>query len=90
MLVKEFGLEMLSAADQQAMLSGLASSVQKRFLLDMYEKMGKVSFDALVSSMRMGKQFYVTTLKHLAPDYERVFVEARAKVAENFRQEIKK
>lgn len=89
-LIAEFGLGALQEADRQAMLAGLANSVQKRFLLDVYEIIGKDSFDALLASMRMGKQFYVTTLKHLIPDYERIFIEARAKVAQNFRQEIKK
>jgi hypothetical protein len=32
----------------------------------------------------MGEEFYATTLKHVVPDYEQLFQEARKKVVEAF------
>lgn len=89
-IVKEFGLEKLPKDDQEAMLTGIGDAIQKRFFIDVYEKVGKHSFEAILASLKMGKQFYVTTLKHVLPNYEDVFAEARRKVKENFTQEIKK
>ena len=89
-LIQEFGLEPLSETDKDEMLSGLADAVQKNFLLAVYEKVGKEQFDALQASANMGTEFYVTTLKHLIPDYESLFMTSRAKVLTAFKQELAK
>lgn len=89
-LIQEFGLEPLSEQDKDEMLTGLADAVQKKFLLAVYEKIGQTQFDALQSSANMGTEFYTTTLKHLVPDYEELFLTTRGKVVESFKKEIAK
>ena len=89
-LIQEFGLEPLSEKDKDEMLLGLSDTVQKNFLLAVYEKIGKDQFDALQASATMGTEFYSTTLKHLIPDYEQLFMSSRAKVLQAFKQELAK
>ena len=89
-LIQEFGLEPLSEKDKDEMLLGLSDAVQKNFLLAVYEKIGKDQFDALQASATMGTEFYSTTLKHLIPDYEQLFMSSRAKVLQAFKQELAK
>lgn len=89
-LIQDLGLEPLSEKDKDEMLLGLSDAVQKNFLLAIYEKIGKEQFDALQASANMGTEFYVTTLKHLVPDYEDIFMSSRSKVFQAFKQEIAK
>jgi hypothetical protein len=89
-LIQEFGLEPLSEEDKDEMLTGLADAVQKNFLLSIYEKIGEEQFNALQASANMGTDFYNTTLKHLVPDYETLFIASRNKVIQAFKQEVAK
>jgi hypothetical protein len=83
-LVQDFHLQDLPEEDRDEMLVEVAKTIQKQFLLDVYDKIGETQFDALQASANMGEEFYATTLKHVVPDYEQLFQEARKKVVEAF------
>lgn len=84
-LVIELGLEGLSVEDQEQILRKMAESIQKQFFMDAYERVGKDRFEALEASLKMGEDFYVTTLKHLIPDYEEMFQVSRKKVIDAYK-----
>lgn len=84
-LVKEFGLEHLPEEDRKEILSELAKTIQKQFLLDVYETIGNDNFKALEASVGMGEEFYDTTLKHLAPNHNEIFKASREKVVSAFK-----
>lgn len=84
-LVKDFELENLSEEDREAMLLEVSKTIQKQFLLDVYDAIGEEKFEALKQSANMGEAFYGTTLKHLVPNYESLFQGAREKVKESFK-----
>ncbi len=83
-LVKDFNLENLSEEDKVEILTEISKTIQKQFLTDVYDKIGDKQFEALQTSANMGDAFYATTLKHLVPEYEEIFQEARKKVVKNF------
>ena len=83
-LVKDFALEGLSEEDKEEMLFEISKTIQKQFLLDVYDSIGEANFEALQSSANMGEEFYATTLKHLVPNSEEIFQKSRAKVVESF------
>lgn len=85
-LVEDFELTGLSEEEQGTMLFEIGKTIQKQFLLDVYELLGDEKFDALQASANMGEDFYGTTLKHLVPNYEELFQAAIKKVTENFKQ----
>jgi hypothetical protein len=84
-LVKDFELEGLPEEEKGEMLLQITKTIQKQFLLDVYEALGDEKFDALQKSATMGEEFYATTLKHLVPNYETLFQGAREKVKESFK-----
>lgn len=83
-LVQAFHLEALPDYELDDTLFEIAKTIQKQFLLDVYDIIGKESFDALQASIQMGEEFYNTTLKHLVPNYEELFTQAREKVITSF------
>jgi hypothetical protein len=83
-LVSDFNLEGLSEEDRDEMLFEVTKTIQKQFLMDVYDILGKDQFDALQKSAEMGEDFYATTLKHVLPTYEEVFQKARQKVVTAF------
>ncbi len=85
-LVEDFELEKLSEEDREAALFEITKTVQKQFLLDVYDVLGDEKFAALKTSTDMGEEFYATTLKHLVPNYEELFQIAREKVKESFKK----
>ena len=85
-LVEDFELKELPEEDREAMLLEISKTMQKQFLLDVYELLGDEKFDALQASANMGEEFYATTLKHLVPNYEELFQAAREKVKESFKK----
>jgi hypothetical protein len=85
-LVEDFELAGLSDADKEAMLLEITKTIQKQFLLDVYQALGDEKFDALEKSAQMGEEFYATTLKHLLPNYEELFQAAREKVKISFKE----
>lgn len=85
-LVKELELTDLSKESQEETLLEIATSVQKQFFLDVYNKIGKDMFEALEASIKMGEEFYTTTLKHLVPDYEEIFQNSRKKIIDAYKK----
>jgi hypothetical protein len=84
-LIEDFRLEGLQDDDKEEMLFEAAKTIQKQFFLDLYDVLGEKNFDALQASAQMGEQFYITTLKHLLPNYLEVFQAAKEKVVKNFK-----
>lgn len=85
-LVQDFELENLPEEEKEEMLIEVAKTIQKQFLLDVYEEIGDEKFNALQASANMGEDFYATTLKHLVPNYETLFQAARTKVKTSFKK----
>jgi hypothetical protein len=86
-LAKDFGLEGFSKEEGGDMLLEISKTIQKQFLLDVYELLGEEKFAALQASVEMGEDFYMTTLKHVLPNYEEVFLASKQKIAESFKKE---
>jgi hypothetical protein len=86
-LLEDFNLQDLPKEEQDEMLFEVAKTIQKQFLLDVYDILGKEKFSALEASVDMGDEFYNTTLKHLIPNYEEVFQKSRMKVVSAFKGE---
>jgi hypothetical protein len=85
-LVEDFELSGLPEKEKEEMLLEISKTIQKQFLLDVYALLQDEKFDALQTSANMGEEFYATTLKHLVPNYEELFQEAREKVRKAFKQ----
>ena len=85
-LIEDFNLKDLNNVDKEEMLVEISKTIQKQFLLDVYDLLGQEKFDALQASANMGEEFYKTTLKHLLPNYEEVFQGARMKVVTAFKK----
>lgn len=85
-LVKEFNLKSLPDEDREEMLTEIAKTIHKQFLLDVYDTIGEKQFGALQASASMGEEFYKTTIKHIVPDHETIFKNAKEKVVEAFNQ----
>jgi hypothetical protein len=83
-LVIDFNLQELHEEDREDILFEVSKTIQKQFLLDVYDILGEKQFEALQSSANMGEEFYGTTLKHLVPNYEEVFQTSRQKVVQAF------
>lgn len=83
-LINDFNLKDLPGEDKDEMLLEISKTIQKQFLLDVYDILGEEKFNALQASAAMGDEFYATTLKHLLPSYEEVFVAARMKIVTAF------
>lgn len=88
-LITDFNLNNLSDEDKKDMLIEVSKTIQKQFLIDVYDILGKEKFDALQASANMGEEFYATTLKHLLPAYEEVFQASKMKVVTAFNKETK-
>lgn len=86
-LVLDFALGDLEANDREEILYEISKTIQKQFLLDVYDLIGDEHFQALQASANMGEDFYATTLKHLLPDYEAVFQASREKVVLAFKNQ---
>lgn len=83
-LVSDFKLEDLPMDEREEVLIEVSKTIQKQFLFDIYDLIGKKDFEALQASANMGEEFYGTTLKHLVPNYEEVFNGARQKIIKAF------
>ncbi len=83
-LVTDFNLEGLPEDERDEMLVEISKTIQKQFLFDVYDLLGEKDFEALQASASMGEEFYATTLKHLVPNYEEVFMGARDKIIKAF------
>lgn len=86
-IVSEFGLDHLPEEDRDEIITELAKTIQKQFLLDVYDDIGEENFKALETSVSMGQDFYNTTLKHLVPNYEEIFTKSREKVVTAFKKQ---
>ena len=83
-LIEDFKLKDLPGEDKEEMLLEISKTIQKQFLLDVFDLLGEEKFNALQASANMGDEFYETTLKHLLPSYEEVFIAARMKIVTAF------
>jgi hypothetical protein len=83
-LITDFNLTNLPEEERKEMLLEISKTIQKQFLIDIYDLLGREKFVALQASAGMGDDFYATTLKHLVPNYEEVFVQARKKILTAF------
>lgn len=83
-LILDFKLEDLPKEEREEVLIEVSKTIQKQFLFDIYDLIGKKDFEALQASATMGEDFYATTLKHLVPDYEKIFLGARDKIIKAF------
>jgi hypothetical protein len=83
-LVIDFKLEDLPNDEREEVLLEVSKTIQKQFLFDIYDLIGKKDFEALQASASMGEEFYATTLKHLVPNYEELFLGARNKIIKAF------
>lgn len=88
-LIEDFNLQDLPREDKEEMLLEISKTIQKQFLLDVYDLLGKEKFEALQASANMGDEFYATTLKHLLPSYEEIFLAARMKIVTAFNKNLK-
>ena len=82
--VTDFNLTNLPEEEKKEMLLEISKTIQKQFLIDIYDLLGREKFVALQTSAGMGDDFYATTLKHLVPNYEEVFIQARKKILTAF------
>lgn len=89
-LTNDFNLSNLHNHDKDEMLLEISKTIQKQFLLDVYDILGEEKFNALQASATMGDEFYTTTLKHLLPSYEEVFLASRMKIVTAFNKNIEK
>lgn len=87
-LEKDFRLGDLPDGEKQVALLEVAKTIQKQFLLDVYDLIGEEKFEALQTSSHMGDDFYTTTLKHLVPSYEDIFLASRMKIINAFHKEL--
>jgi hypothetical protein len=85
-LAQEFELTTLPKEEQEEMLFELAKAVHNQFLLDIHATLGEEQFSALEASSTMGDEFYLTTLKHLIPNYEELFTQARTKIVAAYKK----
>lgn len=83
-LIVDFKLQDLPEDEREEVLVEVSKTIQKQFLLDIYEQIGEKQFEALQASANMGEDFYSTTLKHLVPNYEELFHSARKKIIQAF------
>jgi hypothetical protein len=83
-LAKDFQIESLPEDEKEEVLVEVSKTIQKQFILDIYDRIGEKQFEALQASANMGEEFYGTTLKHLVPDFENVFLGAHAKILKAF------
>lgn len=86
-LPQDFNLDLLPEEDRDTVLLEVTKTIQKQFLFDIYDIVGEEKFGALVASLQMGEDFYATTLKHLVPSYEEVFIGSRMKILDAFNKE---
>jgi hypothetical protein len=86
-IVSEFGLDHLPEEDRDEIIIELSKTIQKQFLLDVYDKVGEENFKALEASVGMGQDFYNTTLKHVVPNYQEIFNKSREKVVTAFKKQ---
>lgn len=85
-LINDFKLTSLPPEDKEEVLLEISKTIQKQFLLDVYDILGAEKFEALQASANMGDEFYATTLKHLLPSYEEVFIASRMKIVTAFNE----
>jgi hypothetical protein len=78
--INELGLSGLEKADALDALESVAITVHKQFLLDIYDVVGEENWNAIKTSIKLGPALYMTTLKHLAPNYLDIYAKSQAKI----------
>lgn len=89
-VIDEFGLGALPEHERDEMIPTIAETIQKQFLFAVQKSVTKEQFDALEASASMGTEFYATTLKHVVPNYDELFQNARMKVMKMVLAELAK
>ncbi len=84
--VHALGIESLSEGDQIAALAAFARAVHNQFLLDLYDSVGLDHFNAIKTSIKLGPALYITTLKHLAPNYLDLYETSKKKVLDKMKE----
>lgn len=85
--VTDFDLTSLPEEEKNSSVTKIGEVVQKEYLLSVFDTLGKDKFDALQASANMGEEFYATTLKHLLPNYEKLWKDAYQKILVSFKNE---
>lgn len=86
--IKEFDLGGLKDEDALEALESVAVTVHKQFLLDLYDVVGEENFNAIKTSIKLGPALYMTTLKHLAPNYLDVYQKAQDKIFSKLKESV--
>ena len=86
-LISDFDLNNIPEEDRNNALTKISETIQKQYLLDVFDSLGKEKFDALQASANMGEEFYGTTLKHLLPNYEKLWNGAYESILMSFKKE---
>ncbi len=84
-LAEKFGLQDLQGDDREEMLFEVSKTIHAQFLRDVYAAIGKEKFEAIEQSASMGSEFYTTTIRHLAPNYEEMMKHAIEQVESRFK-----
>jgi hypothetical protein len=84
--IKEFNLSGLDEDDTHEMINAISETIYKQFLQYLYDEIGEDSFAALQASLSMGIDFYMTSLKHLAPNHRELLEKAKDDVLASFKK----
>lgn len=85
--IKDLGLAHLPESEQLDVMREILKTIHTQFLIDIEKLIGKESFNAVAVSAKLGPVLYVTTLKHLVPNYLKVFECARKKVFDAIKED---
>lgn len=86
--IKELGLENLSESEAVDALTSVSVTVHKQFLLDLYDVVGEENFSAIKTSIKLGPALYMTTLKHLAPNYLDIYTKSQEKIFSKLKETV--
>ena len=78
--IQDLGLTSLKEEESLEALESVAITVHKQFLLDIYDVVGEENFNAIKTSIKLGPALYVTTLKHLVPNYLDMYQKSQDKI----------
>jgi len=86
--IRELSLEGFKDEENIEALESVALTVHKQFLLDVYDVIGEDNFNAIKTSVKLGPALYMTTLKHLAPNYLEIYKKAQEKIFVRLKESV--
>ena len=86
--IRGLGLEGFKDEENIEALESVALTVHKQFLLDVYDVTGEDNFNAIKTSVKLGPALYMTTLKHLAPNYLEIYKKAQEKIFVRLKESV--